>query len=367
MYSVVRETRCIILVLIMSIVNITLLYHLLLSLLIPCVFSSVTRNVKSTTTQRSAPRAVPYTSDQDNLYASSASDIFPTRSPTPNETLGQYLDADLVTLPDNASSATDIEKRNLIRTKTLLESTWFDGQTSYNVSIQRCITFDTVAGIWTFANGTIKEDATLLDINADFYNSSTDEDAQTYYASRVVANANAYLTNAEKYLHTQICDYDYTANPMNDLIHDELRRKLLGVDGYWIATLYKSTVSGAVAAGVYAGFFNPHNHTTGQVVAAGVATAGVTFMIGVIDRLQLRGRLSATEASIISVLAAWYSQALQAVSSRQVGADSALSGQLPCVSTEVVENVVKNLADYYDVEMGFDPQLSAVIGCSKRD
>ncbi len=351
---------------IMCLVNITLLQYLLLSLLIPHVLSS-SIPTKPSMTQRSAPRAVPYVSQPNDIYSASVSDTFPARSPGPDESIGQYLDTDSIALAKNGSTATNIGKRNLIRTKTLLESTWFDGQTSYNISIQRCITFDTVAGIWTFANGTVKENATLLDINTDFHDPPENTDFQTYYGSRVLANANAYLTNAEQYLHTQICDYDYTANPMNDLIHDELRRKLLGVDGYWIATLYKSSISGTVAAGVYAGFFNPHNHTTAQVVAAGVATAGVTFMIGVIDRLQLRGRLSATEASIISVLAAWYNQALYAVSTRQVGADTAVSGQNPCFPTEVVESAMKNLANYYDVEMGFDPQLGAVLGCNKGD
>ena len=208
------------------------------------------------------------------------------------------------------------------------------------------------------------QNATLLNINEDLQSQDPNqEDAESHYGARVLANANVFLNAAEPYLSTQICDYDYTTDPMNDAIHDELRRKLLGVDGYWVATLYKSAVSGSVAAAVYAGFFNPHNHTTGQVVAAGVATAGVTFMIGVIDHLQLHGRLSATEASIISVFAAWYNQALHAVSSGQVGPDSAVSGQNPCFSKEMVEEVIVNLADYYDMEMGFDPQLSAILAC----
>ena len=345
----------------MSIVHITFLYHLL-CLLIPHVLSSVTPIVTRPRAQRSAPEA-----PQNDIHSGSVLDTFPTRTPSPDETLGQYLDTDPITLPANETSATEFDKRNLIRTNVSLESTWFDGQFSYEISIQRCIPFATIAGTWTFANGTVKENATLLDINTDLRNPPAGQDSQTYYASRVIANARIYNDDAEEYMKTQICNYDYTSNPMKDGIRDELRRKLLGVDGYWVATLYKSAISGTVAAGVYAGFFNPHNHTTAQVVAAGVATAGVTFLVGVIDRLQLHGRLAATEASIISVLVAWYNQALQAASTRQIGVDNAVSGQNPCFTTEVVEDAVKNLANYYDVEMGFDPQLAAILGCPKGD
>ena len=351
----------------MVVVDIMLFHTLLLFLSLPTTLAAAIWNAKPLVAQRSAPRALPYSSLKSDMSLS-VSDSFPTRSPSPDETVGQYLDASIATLSKNGSSSTDIEKRNILRTSTLLETLWFDGQTHYNISIMKCITFNTIAGQWTFENGTTLQNATLLNINEDFQGGDAKSaDPQAHYSARVLANANAYLNAAEPYLKTQICGYDYTTNPMNDAIHDELRRKLLGVDGYWVATLYKSAVSGTVAAGVYAGFFNPHNHTTGQVVAAGVATAGVTFMIGVIDYLQLHGRLSATEASIISVFAAWYNQALHALSSGQIGPDSAVSAENPCFSTEVVEDAIKNLADYYDVEMGFDPQLSAVLGCSKGD
>ena len=351
----------------MIVVNITLFRNLIFFLLLSNTLAAAIWHAKQHPAQRSAPRAVPYTSLKSELSLANL-DAFPSQFPNPDETIGQYFDANIDRLSKNGSSSTDIDKRNLIRTSTLLESVWYDGQTHWNISIEKCITFNTIAGQWTFQNGTTMQNATLLNINEDLQSQSPNqEDPESQYSARVLANANVFLNAAEPYLKTQICNYDYTSDPMNDAIHDELRRKLLGVDGYWVATLYKSALSGTVAAGVYAGFFNPHNHTTGQVVAAGVATAGVTFMIGVIDHLQLNGRLSATEASIISVFTAWYNQALHALSSRQVGPDSAVSGQSPCFSKEVVEDAIKNLADYYDVEMGFDPQLSAVLGCTKHD
>ena len=316
--------------------------------------------------QRITPRALPYQSIKSEL-AISTTNVFPSRSPKPSETIGDYLNVALDDLSHNGSSNTANAKRHLVRTGTLLESVWVDGQTHYNVSVMRCLTFDTIAGPWILANGTTIDNATLLDINLDLQ-SGTGNDPEVEYGSRVMANAKSLLNQSEQNLHRAICDYDYTASPMNDAIHDELRRKLLGVDGYWIATLYKSATSGAVAAGVYAGFFNPHNHTTSQVVAAGVAGAGVTIIIGVIDRLQMSGRLTATEATILSVLISWYNQAMHAMSLGQIGPDGAISGQAPCISKEVVEDAIKSMANFYDVETGFhsgDPQLGALLLCKE--
>ena len=310
------------------------------------------------------PRALPYQSLKSDL-AITTTNIFPSRTPKPSETVGDYLDVAVEDISGNGSSESANDKRHLVRTGTLLESVWLDGQTHYNVSIMRCITFETIAGPWTLANGTTTENATLLDINLDLQAGAGD-DPEAEYGARVLSNAKSLLNEAEQNLHGAVCDYDYTADPMNDGIHDELRRKLLGVDGYWIATVYKSITSGAVAAGVYAGFFNPHNHTTSQVVAAGMAGVGVTFVIGVVDRLQLQGRLTATEATILSVFISWYNQAMHAMSSGQIGPDNAVSGQNPCISKEVVEQAIKTMAGIYDVETGFssgDLQLDSLLQC----
>ena len=352
----------------MAVVNISAISCLLLVLLLSSELAPAIWIPEPRLPQRSTPRALPYQSLKGELSLS-VSNTFPSHSPSPDETIGAYFDTTLENLSQNGSLTTSIDKRNLVRTSTHLESLWYDGKIHFNVSIMKCITFDTIAGPWTLTDGTVKENATLLDINKDLQ-AVSDGDAEEQYGSRVLDNANIFLNQSEQYMKSAICHYDSTANPMNDEIHDELRRKLLGVDGYWIATIFKSMTSSTIAAGVYAGFFNPHNHTTSQVVAAGIAGGGVTFMIAVIDRLQLSGRLSATEASILSVLISWYNQALHAMSSRQIGPDNAVSGPNPCISKEVVEDAMKTLANFYDVETGFysgDPLLDAMLQCDKNN
>lgn len=347
----------------MAIVNILAFPTAVLLLFITNAFASAISVPQLRSPQRSTPRSVPYQSLKSELPLS-ISGTFPSRSPTPDETIGAYLDATLDNLSSNESADTDIDKRNLVRTSTLLESLWYDGQAHFNVSIMKCITFSTIAGPWILTNGTVNPSATLLDINQDLQVGSG-PDPEQEYGSRVLVNARAVLNGAEQYMKSAICGYDSTSDPLRD----ELRRKLLAVDGYWIATLYKSVGGAAVSAGVYAGYFNPRNHTTTQVVAAGIAGAGITIIAAVVDRLQQTGRLTAIEASILSVLVSWYNQAVHAMTSGQIGPDNALSGQNPCISKDVVEDAIRTMANFYDVETGFtsgDPQLDAIARCGKH-
>ena len=254
--------------------------------------------------------------------------------PSPGQTLGSYFDM----LLGSIFGPRDLVERHLIRSQTLLTSSWAQGQGYFNISLDRCLEFDTVVGIYTSKDGT-RDNATLLDINKDLRTRlATNAENEQEIGSRVLDNAQRAVNEAETYLQTAICGYTVGTNA-----HDELRRLLAG-DGYWVALMTKSIIYGGVGTGIYTGILN-RNASIGQAIGVTLSAAGLTIVDGVIGRLQGAGRLSFLEANIINTFTAWYRQAVR------IGSYSQGS---TCISENVVRDALGSLADSSDPSFYFD-------------
>ena len=186
-----------------------------------------------------------------------------------------------------------------------------DGRNIFNLTMDRCVPKDAIVGIYQFANGTSKNDATIYEISEDlleFGFSKRDGHRTQRFASQTLANAQLAVKDIEAFLddHT-VCDS--TSDSGSD--RTELRRLLVEpndlADGYWVAVFTKATVaagSTGLAAAVGAGI-GPFNATAIEVrltlLAAIPFFAQVTF--GVIDRAQKQGRLSFLGAFFGSLIA----------------------------------------------------------------
>ena len=254
---------------------------------------------------------------------------FPPGTPSPQETIGDYFDSD----PLQNSSQSTLAQRNPVKTKASLTCKWYDGHNHYNMSIQTCITFDTVAGMWTFQNGTTQDQATLLDISQDLRSSAS-------AVARVLANANLAIAAAQAALKTAVCEY----NPDNT--HDDLRRKLLvHQDGHFAALMAKATLAGVFVTGFFAEALSNNTQSTGRNVAVGVVGLGLAFMFPTIDYLQARGHLTATEASIFAFFTSWYRASVQFMYSlaQRIPTSADLSGVGGCLPEGDVEIAVVGL------------------------
>ena len=245
----------------------------------------------------------------------------------------------------------DLESRHLIRTPTLLTASWAQNQAYFNVSLDHCLQFDLIAGIYTSRDGT-RNNATILDINKDLrVRGGSLLATEQEIAARVLDNAQRAVMEAQTYLQTAICGFTVSTNA-----HDELRRLLAG-DGFWVALMTKSMVYGGVGASVYTGILN-RNASIGQAFGVTLSAAGLTILDGVISRLQGHGRLSFLEGTIINIFTAWYRNAVR------VGADTQESG---CIPEIVVEDSLGSLVDSSDSTFYFDAlsEIELAQMCSK--
>ena len=254
--------------------------------------------------------------------------------PSPGQTLGSYFDM----LLGSILGPRDLAERHLLRSSTLLTSSWAQDEGYYNISLDRCLEFSAIAGIYTSKDGT-RDNATILDINKDLRaRFGTLAENEIAIGSRVLDNAQRAVAEAEAYLQTAICHYTVGTNA-----HDELRRLLAG-DGFWVALVTKSVIYGGVGAGIYTGILN-RNASIGQAFGVTISAAGLTIMDGVIGRLQGSGRLSYLEATIINVFTAWFRSAVR------VGSDSQES---TCIPEIVVQDALGSLGDSSDPSFYFD-------------
>ena len=256
--------------------------------------------------------------------------------PSPNQTLGSYVDL----LLGSILGPRDLSERHLIRTGPIMTSTWALDQGYFNVSLDRCLEFSMIAGVYTSKDGT-RYNATLLDINEDlrYPHLATSLSIEQEIASRVLDNAQRATAEAQSYLETALCGSGVgSINP-----HDDLRR-LLAPDGFWIALVAKSVVFGTVGASVYTGILN-RNASLGQAVGVTISAAGLTIMDGIIGRLQGTGRLSFLEATVINSFTAWYRRAVM------IGVDSEES---ICTPSAVVHDALAALPVSSDPSFYFD-------------
>ena len=262
-------------------------------------------------------------------------------SPAPDQDIGAYFDHIDIILNDtsNGSQLSDSESqltsRNLVRSSDYLNSKWSDGQERYNISISKCVRFEEIIGTWTALDGTSKENATFTDLNNDLATHfTTMQDLSDHLKSRLLANTELAVTEAESYLNSTVCNYDQsndTSQPGDNtppvdsalppMVHDELRKlhasgssihaldtKFMAMDGYWTGVLFSMGAGAAVGGSLYKGFYN-RNATAHNVAITAFVAAGLIFTRGVIERLYMNGMLQYTEASIVGAFVSWFRQA----------------------------------------------------------
>lgn len=268
-----------------------------------------------------------------NSSQESADHIVPLLSdiprPTSNQTIGSYFDR----LLGAVSPSKNLRERHLFRDydKSLLTSSWAHGQGYFNISLDKCMEFRTVAGIYTSRDGT-RENATILDINRDLqFRLATTADNDLAIGSRVLDNALRATIEAENYLQTAICGYTIGTNA-----HEELRH-LLAADGYWVALMTKSFIYGSIGTALYAGVLN-RNASVEQAIGVAIAASGLAIVDGVISRMQTNGKITFLEATIINSFTAWFRRALR------VGSDSEESTCIP----EIIVHDALGALPYFD-------------------
>ncbi|KAK0506837.1 hypothetical protein JMJ35_010742 [Cladonia borealis] len=115
----------------------------------------------------------------------------------------------------------------------VLQSIWYDGENTFNITMDACISGVTVVGIYQFANGTNKNDTTFGEIELDLlvfgFRSSRTLRHQRY-ATQLIANAQLAKNEIEAFIY----DREFTVSGTD---HTGLRRLLDVSDGYWAAVI----------------------------------------------------------------------------------------------------------------------------------
>ena len=173
----------------------------------------------------------------------------------------------------------------------LMQTIWHDGGETFNITMDLCISWDAVVGIYQFANGTSKNDTTIAEIAEDLLESASTNPRvrETRFAIQFLANSRLANNEIEALFDDRVlrCG-DMT---VSGAAHTELRRLLAVPDGYWAAVIVKGFVAAGVAGAGVA--INKAFDSLGVRLSIifTIAYLGV-LLAGIIERAQREGRMS---------------------------------------------------------------------------
>ena len=238
----------------------------------------------------------------------------PMGDPNDQETLGQYLD----TVPD-----VDWGQEN--STSRAVQSIWQNGSNTYNIAMDPCAPKDAIVGIYQFANGTSKNDATIYDISQDLLE---------------FAGWNSYPTRERRFAHQAVKNLQLAVNDINAFLSNnhtlcdsvsvsgsdrtELRRLLVDpddlADGYWAAVILKGAASSLLMdIGIFVtGETIPFNATFSHYGLSTVLSFGLFIITGLVDRAQKTGKLNYLGALLGSAVPAFWRASLEEAGSTDV-------------------------------------------------
>ena len=168
-----------------------------------------------------------------------------------------------------------------------------------------CISGDTVIGIYQFANGTNKNDATFEEIRHDLLIFGSSRPRGYRFATQFLANAQLAKNEIEAFIRE---------NTVSGTDRTDLRRLLDVPDGYWAAVIVKSIVAAGVGGVSFAiGKSSSEPVGTRAAMISIIASLGA-ILVGMIERAQRTGRLNYIGALLGITLSALLRQEVGRVS-----------------------------------------------------
>ena len=258
------------------------------------------------------------------LGSSSADDVLPLPPQSAGESLSTFLER--LFPPDtagNSSTDTTFTGAKNKRDTTLVtpittgpytesyglhQSVWDEdmdsGTVTYNFSVDfsDCgagIKFGTDIGMYTFTNGTTKNDTDLRDMVADLWSlRHSRRSPNPNYANHTAAQAQLALDEANQVLKNGLICLNNTNTALVPVLdRNELRHLLANKHSYWTAVIL-SALGGASVGGIVAALsdlaFNG-NITAENVVQTAIVIGAVVFIGGVLTRCDQVGRLDRAE------------------------------------------------------------------------
>ena len=295
-----------------------------------------------------------------------------------DQTIGEYFDA--LRSPHHAH----LTERKFLRTETLTEAVWTDGQSTYNISMSRCLTMTDVAGTYTSKDGT-RINATLQDITNDLQARAGSEQANRIaYASRVQENAQLAVDAANTFLATAVADYTPTSSASSsNNNHDELRHLLVVPISQYLCLMARTYMLSQMYVAISQQTAKITSWTAGQnltevappkeyLAAVAIVTGGLTFAQGCWDIATTGGSepIEYLTAMILNVFLAWFRKAVD-IASQALYPTNAPNNRAEAIASQTeVQTAIPGLCDASDASLSFAPQAQLeALGntCNNKD
>ena len=128
-----------------------------------------------------------------------------------------------------------------------LSSVWYEGEETFNITMDMCVSMDAIVGIYQFTNGTSKNDATIYDISEDMKQIIGSPLYSQNFGSHAIANAQLAVNDINAFIDNDVSCDNVTVSSID---HNELRRLLADPpDGYW-ATLILQGLAASISTGI---------------------------------------------------------------------------------------------------------------------
>lgn len=290
------------------------------------------------------PRSLSATPSPQNDYVSGLANSTMAAAPpppTPGESTGQWIDqifndsnstsgneTDSLSstlsyqgnIPINATALSgpgqQTEKREYKEEHGFHESIWTNDteQITYNISVDfsRCSTgirYSTNVGVYTFTNGTTRNETTLHDMAADLYTlRHSTSTPNTRFANHIAVVAQLALNELNQLLKDYLICPVWTpgvtpptvvpiAEVTQEIIHVELRKLLANRYSYWTSVVISAVAGGGAGASLAAGLdYGFKGNVTAQNTIQTAAVVAVTILIaGILNHMHEVGHLDAAQ------------------------------------------------------------------------
>ena len=172
----------------------------------------------------------------------------------------------------------------------LMQTIWHDDGKTFNITMDKCISWDAVVGIYQFANGTSKNDTTIEEIDEDLieFAGTSPRLRETRFAAQFLANSQLANNEIEALIDDRVPCGDMTVSGAD---RTELRSLLAIPDGYWAAVIVKGFVAAGVAGAGVAITKAVDSLGVRLSIIFTIAYLGV-LLAGITERAQRDGRMN---------------------------------------------------------------------------
>lgn len=266
----------------------------LTSLVIATTFSSASPTKQLGSTELSLPPSF-----RLSIWDTDTLDLLPDTS--------NGSDTSTLTSRDNGDIAAGLGRWNsrLFRSYGLYQWTFGSPLQQYNISMDTCLKKSSVVGVWEFADGTTKNDATVKDIMIDLGFGTGSTVPPQKYNARLSRNALLAVKETKAFSDTLLCDASATTalsttqlTPGQLEDQASLRHLLFESEGRITAAV----VAAGYATAVYM-FYNVLAlyviNPVGKIILQGTSNLGIVLGAGLIGLIGNNGDFVEIEAAIV--------------------------------------------------------------------